>query len=187
MEDYAFDILSVGQCYEQFASNLDVMTRIHFRETFWQLDIGMRHITPAEVHEIQYGDLSIAFSEINYCLFILFKFGTLSWADAPYEPRLHKRKFDFYEFKPGSGIPLNICISDTSNGLLVAMRSMGLGTTFSNGLHMACRELQEQPFSESSFDWMIKKTYNRYKTSDAMLKTVQPGNVWIFTKENGIK
>ena len=183
------DILSVGQCYPRYANGLDVFVQLHFRDSFWQLDIGMRDIRQEEIREIQYGDLSIAFAEINHCLFVVFKFGKMEWCDTPYEPRLHNKTFDFRSFEPGTGAPLMVCIADTATGEIRAMRQIGLGSVVSNELHSACRRLQEEerPFDEQSYRWMVQKTYSRYKSSDMMLKTIKPGHVWILTKADNIE
>lgn len=182
MDDYTLEVTRVGEKYPQWVYP-DVLVQIHYYNPHWELVIGYPDITLEEIRELHHGSLQMGVAYINHCLFLLFKFGKIPWMDAPYEPRLHSEKMGFPLFGSGTGAILQLNIVDSANGEVKAMRQMGLGNLLSNRLHTLCRELQEQPFKESSYHWMVDKTYKKYPTSEDMLKEVSPQDIFMIITE----
>ena len=185
---FDYDLISVGERYEQWKVQVDAFSQIHFRESYWELAIGFPSIRESEISDFHFGSATMTYTVINGCLFFLFKFGNQNWVDVPYEPRLHDKKFEFYSFEAGTGLPLNVIIVDNATGEVKAMRSMGLGTILSNHVHSACRTLQRQKhFNKREYQQRVAQIYNKYPTSAAMLKTVKPEDIFIIANEADIK
>lgn len=182
MDDFKLDVYSVGEKYDEFKKQEELTIQLHYRDNYWEMLVALHGITREEVKNLQYGNLQFALTVIDDCLFLLMKAGQFEWMDFPFEPRLHHRKFEFYDFAQGEGAPLHMFIADGKTGKLMAMRAVGLGNSISNALSQKCRELQEKPFDEMLYRQKVDKIYRKYPSSAAMLKTVKSSDIFMLLK-----
>lgn len=172
-------VYCVGQTYEQWKTG-QTQIQMEYNGIFWSLVLGFPNITRREVQELQSGNLSITYATIDDTLFFLFKIGEISWADAPFEPRLYEPPMVYPKIKDeNSGAPLCLYIVDTDSGKLMGMRCVGLGCAFSNMLHALCREMdQHRPLTKEEYSKKIDQIYQKYPNSKDMLKLAKPENIF---------
>lgn len=175
------DKLSVGQVIPEMQTN-DVTIQMHYRDPYWELSVGYPNITEEEIRELVYGDFHMAITQIEGLLFFLFSIGKIPWCDAPYEPRLTTKPMNYRtDFPEGEGAPLCLLVVDTATGVLKRIRVVGMGHSLSEKLHAYCREKDaERPFDVGKYDYWLSKLYNKYKTSESMLKTVNPSDIFLL-------
>ena len=182
MQEKNYQALLVGEKYPELA-NQSIFFMMNYTDPIWTLFIGFPDITKDEVRELQFGDLQLAYAIINHCLFFIFKIGRIGWCDAPYEPRADGTEHVFPSVASGESAVLNVVVVDTCKGEVKAIRAIGLGNAFTNGLHSVCRDLQKEEFNRSSYNYMVMKTYKKYQTSEKMLREVKPGNTFCLPSE----
>ena len=78
-------------------------------------------------------DIEIRYVKVGSVFMMLFKFGSLNWADAPYSPHLSKMS-GIAEPADGEGIALQIIFADADTGMVHGLRLIGLSTEFSRKL-----------------------------------------------------
>ena len=175
------NIVSVGKRYDCWKSPVEAFAQIEFCDSFWQVAVGFPYITSKEVHDFQYGAVTMSYAVIDGCLFFLFKFGAQNWMDAPYEPRFCGKKFDFYKFEQGMGAILNVIVVDNATGEVKAIRTLGLGNILSNHLHESCKALQsKEDFNIATYRKTVEAIYGRFPLSGDMLKTIRPEDIFII-------
>jgi len=72
----------------------------------------------------------IRVAEVNDVIFIMTKFGSLNWMDAPYNPNLGDCRLDDIE-SAALGYGLYFLLTDSPSGVIKHMRLLGLGNSFS--------------------------------------------------------
>ena len=179
-----YSMLKVGEIHAKWKTN-SILVRADHDEYTWTLTVGYPDITKEEIEELQNGDVQAAFTYLNFTLFLLFKIGEIDWMDAPFEPRINPGGYSFPEFEPGTGAPLVIQIVDTRTGQLKALRLVGMGNALSNNLHRVCRELEKTgiTLTPDQNAYLVNKTYAEYPTTNDMLKTVNPKNLFMLLKQ----
>ena len=174
----------VGEVRETWKTD-GTLIRADYDENGWSLTVGYPDITMEEISELQDGNVQASFTVLNDTLFLLFKIGKIVWMDAPFEPRLNPGRHSFPYFEAGKGAPLVLQIVDSHTGRLEALRVVGMGTVFSNRLHKVCRDLQKSgiTISPAQNAYLVNRTYSEYPTTNHMLKTVNPQNLFMLLKE----
>ena len=169
----------VGEIIPELKTGIEI-AQIHYRAPFWELAVAYPGITEAEINELTTGNFRLAITTIDECLFFLFSVGRISWADAPYEPRISKEPMDYrINFPKGSGVPFVLLLADSNTGCLKGMREMGLGDIMSTRIHTICRNLERhRPLDKVKYHATVEQIYKRYPHSEDMLKTVKPGDVF---------
>jgi len=155
----------VGQLFQDGITMYPEGTKFDFTQGGPILTIFLEHPTEKETQQIKNGRLQIGFWCKDNIIFLLFKFGSLSWMDAPYTIHLSK-PFAFEEIIPGSGFGLHVFLVDAATGIIKAMRLIGLGTTFSIQLKKAIEKQKNTAFDESLYDKAIMRVYGNYSTND---------------------
>ena len=174
------DERSVGCKYPEWATN-NVLIQANFSGGLWELVVGFPEITKEEVHELQMGDFQMTFAYINSALFLLFKVGKMAWCDSPFEPRFYNPPQSYDLIEAGMGAPLLLYSVDTTTGELKAIRMMGLGNVLTNKLHTLCSEIDaKRPINMEKYHYAVNRVYSKYPTSDAMLKEVNPQNIFML-------
>ena len=67
---------------------------------------------------------------LNDVVYLCLKFGYMDWMDAPYSAHLSTQLTSFQILEKGYGLPLNICVVDTSDETVKSLRVIGLGIKF---------------------------------------------------------
>jgi len=121
--------------------------------------------TSEEIEEVKKGRAEFAFYEKLPVIFFLCRFGSSSWADAPYSVHISK-PFTFEPLQEGAGFGLQIYLVDATTGILKAMRLIGLKTDFSRRLKLAIERQKAEEFNESMYNFEINRTYKNYSIDD---------------------
>lgn len=177
MAGIQFTQYEVGQKKPELAVQ-DNLVRMEYRDGVWEFSIGYPGIRPDEIAELKNGGLDIGFTLISGYLFFALRVGSSPWQDMPFEPRLLPDPGAPYpEFEDGKGAMLLMLIWDTATGELKHMRGIGLGTSFCNKLHAACRELDKyRPMDRATHNRHINAIYTEFPSSEDIARTVPQGN-----------
>ena len=94
-------------------------------------------------------------------IFFLARFGAAQWMDAPFDAK--KATFTKLDYpKDGEGLALHVVVVDSSTGILVSQRLIGLETDLSRRIIAAATYQPEIP----NFDLLVSSIYTRYTTND---------------------
>ena len=123
--------------------------------------------TSREREQIKEGQpLHIKATEFKDCLFMLFKFGDLPWADAPYNVHLSPRLTRFPEsFPEGKGLPLTMLFYDTTTGEQLCSRRIELNTSVSKQVLNAIKNQMVKPFSKTEYDNRLASLFAQNTTN----------------------
>lgn len=102
----------------------------------------------------------------NDVIYMCFRFGCMDWMDAPYSAHLSTKLTSFQIPEDGYGLPLNVCVVDTSDGTVKSLRVIGLGTEFSQNLITTVMENKMTPYNPANYQRSIDKTYDLYSSAD---------------------
>ena len=156
----------IGQTKREWY-NPNMYGRIHYRESVWELEVGIPHLSEREAIQLGKTDLAVTFCVADGMLFLLFQLGMKYMFETPYDPRMHDYKLEFCSFPEAMGAPLFIEFIDSTQAKLINTRMVGLGNIISNNLHDTCRKLQEKPFSgREAYMKKLDRTYAKYTTED---------------------
>lgn len=110
--------------------------------------------------------------ELNNIIFGLFKFGNLSWSDAPYNVHLSQNLSKL--IKPEGekeGYLLQSFVFDTSSGKLCSIRGLKLSNKMSRKLYQMIENQRKLSFNLAQYDRNLYYTYNKYSTKDMLKMT----------------
>ena len=176
---------TIGDVIPQLKTGCDLV-QMGYTDGLWELRIGFPSITNEEVRELQFGNFQMAVSCIEESIFFLFKIGDYPWFDAPYEPRLVSPLPEFLlDFGKGTGAPLLLLAVDTNTGILKGMRMLGLGAVLTQRLHSTCSSFSHKGSLDiEDYHARLKRIYEQYASSDEMLKTVSPADVFLLLNKS---
>lgn len=100
---------------------------------------------------------------IDGIIFFLARFGDSPWIDAPYNSHIGYGKLEHAE--EGLGLALHILLIDSSAGVLVAQRLIGLSTDFTNSFAELVA-LQPNFSGDQEYYARLGSIYQRYTTLD---------------------
>jgi hypothetical protein len=101
-------------------------------------------------------------TELRDVIIITTKFGSLPWADAPYNPQL-TGAFHLHEINDNSiGYTLLFYLTDAQNGILKGQRLIGLGHNFSVKFREMVVGNLDKGLSKSEFDKNLEYVYANY-------------------------
>ena len=124
----------------------------------------MHRPTEKELTQFKSGTtFEIRATELNGIIIITSKVGSLSWCDAPYNPRIGKCEMDPVD--PGTkGYALQLILTDAPEAILKHMRMIGLGNEFSRKFRKLVLENKENTMSESEYDQRLQEVFAKYTT-----------------------
>lgn len=175
----------VGDVYEEFKTG-DMLAIIDYMEgSGWLLAVGYPNMTDQEVVMFSSSTLQSAFTVINDRLFLLAKFGSFPWLDTPFEPARYPNPQNYPYFEDGKGINLTVLVVNTATGMVRHIRVVGLSNPMSNHLHAVCRDMDKRhrPFDNLVYEREVKEIYDRYPSSDAMLRSAKKEDITILARE----
>lgn len=131
------------------------------------LIVAMRQPSAREKRAFKSGPMQLKFTVVNDIIFILVRFGTEPWLDAPYNRALSK---PFFVDVPsnGDGLTMHALLVDADTGILVDQKIIGLDHQLSVNL---IRAIDAQP-QIANYERVLSSTYMRYTTED-LLKTAE--------------
>lgn len=155
----------VGKLFEQGRTRYQETIKFDFTQGGPILFVILDRPSEKEIENIRSGKMQIGIYTKDEIIFMLFKFGSLNWVDAPYSVHLSK-PFDFMELSERKGYGLQILLIDASTGILKVIRYIGLPTAFSKKFKQAVLEQKERPFDNIKYDQKINAIYGNYSTDD---------------------
>jgi hypothetical protein len=155
----------VGKLFEEGKTQYSEGTRFDFRQDGAVLILFFDRPTSQEIEQIKTGRFEIGFFEKDEIIFMLSRLGSMNYIDAPYSVHLSK-PFSFDELREGMGFGLNIFLVDASNGILKALRYIGLSTDFSCRLQKAIVGQKTMKFDRRAYDMKLQHIYANYSTND---------------------
>lgn len=122
------------------------------------------------------GDLSVAFNILDNIPFFLFNFDETGWIDAPLYPHYYPLNAFDQVYPSGKGMILTALLIDADSGKLESIRALGLSTILSNAICVECRRLLDTfpTMFQAEVDRRISAIYDKYPTSESMLKGIPP-------------
>lgn len=127
------------------------------------LMIAMQNLSAAEKNAFKNGVQQFKFAVANDIIFFLCRFGTLSWMDAPYYKGL-SRPFQIERPEDGQGIAMHAMLVESTTGVLVAQKLIGLPHDLSIKLLDA---VAAQP-EISDYNARLNMAFQLYTTSDLL-------------------
>lgn len=130
------------------------------------LSILFNKPTQKEIEEIKKGSLQFGMFMKNNIIFILSKFGSMQWMDAPYTIHLSKNLTELNEISEGEGYSCHIVLADASSGEIKAMRLIGFDTQYSKILKANIEEQSKKEFEKVQYDVDLFEVMTNYTTKD---------------------
>ena len=159
------DVFEVGKPYLP-ALGLGEGVRFSIGPDGASLIYGFDNPTPKEVEATKSGQaFEIRFVTLSGIIWVLSKCGTLSWTDAPYNPRLSGDFPDLASVIDGAGLGMTLMMLDSRDAVVKSARLIGLGTEFSRRLLEEAINVKRQPMTMTQAGLSIQRTMQSYPTS----------------------
>jgi hypothetical protein len=157
----------VGQLFQPNITRYKEETRFDFIQDGAVLMLFYNRPDPQEIEDVRSGRFEIGFCEKNGIMFMLFRFGSGPYMDAPYTAHLSK-PFTFEDPEPGMGYGLTVYLVDATTGILYAIRYVGLSRDFSNRFRRAVERQKKTSFNRTEYDLKLSNIYRNYSTKDLL-------------------
>ena len=152
-----FMCFSVG---EQITSPSVDSVRFDLTSSGSELVLQLGKPTAKEKNDFKNGVPQFALKVVNDIIFILSRFGTGPWMDAPYY-RYRSKPYELsMPTSPNEGINMHAMLVDARTGVLVAQRFIGLEHDLSVKLMEAVASQPQIP----DYDWRLKQVFNTMST-----------------------
>ncbi len=128
------------------------------------LVVALSGMTEKETERVRSGKMELALFEKDGILFLLVKIpGVLDWSDAPFHIGLYSdgRKVP-EEIPDGGGWGLMVLGVDARNGMIRAIRLIGLGTDFSRKMIEIIKEQTGKRVFQVDYHNRVNKIYREY-------------------------
>lgn len=106
----------------------------------------------------------------NNIIFILTKFGSMSWMDAPFHVALTSNLTKLQDVKEGQGYSCTIILVDSTTGIVKALRHVSFDTNFSRKLKQNIEaqilDMNVNTFNEMLYDAKVSQIMKNYTTKD---------------------
>ncbi len=122
--------------------------------------------TEKEIAAIKEGPVQFGMFTKENVIFILAKFGTMPWMDAPFHVGLAKGLTHLQDVEQGMGYGCTIILVDSSTGIVKALRYVGLSTEFSKRLKNNIEEQMNDVFDVAEYDAKLSRIMGTYSTKD---------------------
>lgn len=159
------NVLKVGDCYKEYLGEEGIRTDIS--------DEGIRVIvcysnpTLQEIEQFKSNTkLEIRFIVLKDIMFFLYKFGSLSWVDSPYNPHLSKHLNTLDIPDENQGYLMTIEFANSQTGKLISYRAVGLEHRFSMKLLNEVNQLKNESFEKNTYFNNIQTLFSRYSTKE---------------------
>lgn len=153
--------LTVGKVTEEF-KGLDEGLSVDVNENGISILFTYEEPTRREITDISKEIGMFKLVEVDGIVFLLLKFGKQNWADCAFRIQEHTSQSLLHDIKDGEGYGMFITLADPKDGVVHALRAIGVSSKFS-------RELNRMLSNKSVMDkytWMQKvmSVQNRYTT-----------------------
>ncbi|MBR6683006.1 MAG: hypothetical protein IKL38_01565 [Firmicutes bacterium] len=129
--------------------------------------------TEAEIKEFKDGDYQLAVTELRKVMFVLSKFGALSWSDCAYSSQLSESAKNLPELVEGNrGYAVDAFLVDCSDNTLKAHRLIRMNPEFSRKFRMLLNDDQQKEFDPAAYEQAVTNVYRMYSTKDLLKLSV---------------
>lgn len=160
----------VGQKYHLDVSKQDEGVIFDFSNEGATLLMLYNSPYETEINNIRKGEVKLGMYQKNNILFMLYKFGSEAWIDAPYNVNL-SGNYQLQEIMPGMGYSNHIILVNIRDGVIKAMRLIGWTEKFSQYFKEYVNQQRIMPFDKKSYDEKLNKIYRNYTTKDLVNRT----------------
>lgn len=125
--------------------------------------------TAEEIAEFKEGDYQLAVTELRRVMFILSKFGKLSWSDCAYSSQLSQSSKNLPELQEGHrGYSVDAFLVDCHDNTLKAHRLIRMNPDFSRKFRMLLMDDQQKEFDLQAYEQAVSNVYRMYSTKDLL-------------------
>lgn len=119
-----------------------------------------------EIKAIKDGNLQFGMFVRDGVMFILSKFGSMPWMDAPFHVALTKNLTELQEIEKGQGYGCIIILADTLTGEIKALRYISFNTEFSRKLKKNIQDqmIERDNFNIEEYDSKLRTIMKNYST-----------------------
>jgi len=104
-------------------------------------------------------------------IFMLYKFGTMQWSDAPFTIHLVPEEERVIPGpKHGQHALLQVVLVDAATGIIKTLRAVTFSPEFTTALEGAIREQAKRPWDQAAHDMAIQRAYAKYPQSKDMAR-----------------
>ena len=155
----------VGQVIPQLKGTGDSV-RFGMSDAGAELLVCFRSPTEAEIQTIKKGPIRFGMFTKENIIFILVKFGSMPWMDAPFHVGLAKGLTHLQDIEEGQGYGCTIIFVDSNTGIIKALRYVGLSTEYSKRLKDNIEEQMNEAFDKALYDAKLADIMRAYTTKD---------------------
>ncbi len=157
---------NVGELYESGQNKLEEKIMYHLDSEGHRLLIAKAGINNQEIENIQNGTATLSIYIDGPVIFLLFRFGTDSWNDAPFSWHTVPRGIRVYpEEAADSGI-LKVTLVNADNGIVQAVREIAMVPDFANKLNLSITAQANASFNGLSYAKHLNMVYNQYTAEE---------------------
>lgn len=128
-----------------------------------------RRPTQEEIQTFKEGDVSIALAELKNTLFVISRFGNLSWMDTPYSTQLSSTEKSFPALSEKQGFAVDCFLVDQESNLLTAHRLIHLDNAFSKKFaNIMMADQKKEGFTREGYAKAVQEVYANYSTRDLL-------------------
>ncbi|MBU5669473.1 hypothetical protein KQI68_06430 [Peptoniphilus sp. MSJ-1] len=169
------EIKKIGDVVEKYIGYHEG-ARFQIGEYGSTLTLLYKNPTKNEIEDISKGDIQYRITVVEDVIFLLFKFGSQSYIDCPYN--INKNPdIILDELEDGLGYSCLIELIDCRNGKLKAFRFISFSTNFSQKLKQFVDEQREKYVTDDN----IRAAFSKYSTNDLVKLSSARGKI---TRQN---
>lgn len=158
MQMYTYE---VGQ--KIFPASNSNGSRFGISDSGGSLLVEMTKPSAAEKREFKRG-IQFKVTVVNGIIFVLYRMGTMPWSDCPYSKWLSNGITELTPPADGQGLAVHCMLVDSSSGVLVAQKVVGMETETTRKLFAA---IDAQP-EICNYDEVLARTFAAYRTTDLL-------------------
>lgn len=156
----------VGQPYIPGQGKLEEKIRYRLDNEGHSLLIVKTKITDQEIEDVESGAAQLGIYVDGPIIFLLFKFGTSKWNDAPYSWHTVPSGIRVYPQEALEVSTLKVVLVDATGGLVKAVREIPLTAEFAGQLNEYITIQANGSFNGLSYAKHINMVYNQYTAEE---------------------
>lgn len=160
-------VYKIGELYHPNRKNWPELAQYNYRGGEHELVLFFNHPTNTEIHDLRQGEAELALYVERSLIILLYRFGrAIDWSDAPYSYHLVDAPERVLppDVSDAQHTLLHIVLVDASNGVISAMRVIGMPPEFTQELHRAIREQATMPFRRDLYNGELEALYAGYSS-----------------------
>jgi hypothetical protein len=164
--------LEVGKLYVQGRTQWPETPEFNWLDSGPELRVFFAKPTPVEVAQFRTGSAGFGLVLSEGIVFMLAKFGTLAWMDAPFHHSMIPtgRRPDLnQEFGPETRALLQSYLVDAATGILRVIRAVSLSPEFTRQLHTLIVEQAKHPMTRGEYEAAVDTAYRNHPITKLML------------------